>query len=368
MAAWKKNMVCVVITTFWCTIGVGAVVLLIAAMQKKNHELCKGYEIEISGNEEELFLDKEKIEQILFLGENPVNKPMNQFDLKNLEKKIKSNVWVREADLFFDNADMLQVKVKEREPIARVFTQAGNSYYLDSSATLLPTMEVKPVQLMVFTDFPEGVSKQKKTDSTLLHQMVRMAQFMNQDSFWTAQVEQVAITPNKTFELVPLIGKHIVEFGSVDQLEEKFKRLHIFYTQILAKVGLDHYEKIDVQYGDQVVATKKAAPVSKQDSILAVQKVKEMIADAEKIQPDTVLQKNIKPIERSEVNEQALSSYDLLPMNADSALTETPKNPDPVKTLSQKQTKQNIDQSSKPTNQKKKGQPKAKAVMQKRGF
>jgi len=368
MAAWKKNMARIVVTAFWCAIGVGAIVLLVAAMLEKKHELCKGYKIEISGNEDELFIDKEKIEQILFLGANPVNKPMNQFDLKQLEKKIKSNVWVREADLFFDNADMLQVNVKEREPIARVFTQAGNSYYLDSSAALLPTPEVKPVLLMVFTDFPEGTGKQKKTDSMLLRQMVQMAQFMNQDSFWAAQVEQVAITPNKTFELVPLIGKHIVEFGSADQLEEKFKRLHIFYTQVLAKVGLDHYEKIDVQYGDQVVATRKAAPLSKQDSLLAVQKVKEMIAEAEKIQPDTMMQKKIKPIEKSEVNEQALSSYDLLPVNADTALTETPKNPDPVKTLSQKQAKQNIDQPSKPINQKKKEQPKAKAVMQKRGF
>src|SRR6516165_5974310 len=138
MAVWKKNMVRVIVTTFWCAIGVSAVVLLVAAMQKKNHELCKGYEIEISGNEEQLFIDKKDIEQILFLGASPANKPMNQFDLKQMEKKLRSNVWVREADLFFDNADMLQVKVKEREPIARVFTQAGNSYYLDSSAALLP--------------------------------------------------------------------------------------------------------------------------------------------------------------------------------------------------------------------------------------
>ena len=360
-------MVRVIVTTFWCAIGVSAVVLLVAAMQKKNHELCKGYEIEISGNEEQLFIDKKDIEQILFLGASPANKPMNQFDLKQMEKKLRSNVWVREADLFFDNADMLQVKVKEREPIARVFTQAGNSYYLDSSAALLPMPEVKPVQLMVFTDFPEGAGKQKKTDSVLLLQMVRLAQFINQDSFWTAQVEQVAITSNKSFELIPLIGKHIVEFGTTDQLEEKFKRLHTFYTQVLPKVGLDHYEKIDVQYGDQVVATKKAAPLSKQDSLLAIQKVKEMIADAQKIQPDTMMQENIKPIEKSDVNEQSLSSYDLLPVNSDTALTETPKNPDPVKTLSQKQVKQNIDH-SKPIKEKKKQEPKAKAVMQKRGF
>ena len=207
-----------------------------------------------------------------------------------------------------------------------------------------------------------------KTDSSLLRQMVHMAEFINRDSFWTAQVEQIVVTPNKTFQLIPLIGNHFVEFGNADQLEEKFKRLYIFYTQVLPNAGLDHYEKIDVQYADQVVATKKAAPLSKQDSLLAIAKVKQMIAEEQKMQPDTLMQQHMKPIEKSEITEQSLSSYDLIPVNADTALAETPKNPHPLKTLSQKQVKPNISQASKPINQKKSEEAKAKAVMRKRGF
>ena len=355
------------VTGFWCAMGVGAIVLLIAAMKEKNHHHCQGYEIEISGNEEQLFIDKKKVEQILFLGVNPVNKSIQSFDLKQLEKKLKANVWVRDANLYFDNMGRMQINVKEREPIARMFTESGNSFFIDTSAELLPLVETKPIELLVFTGLPDAIAKQKKSDSLLLRQIVHMADYINHDPFWTAQLEQVVVTSSKGFELIPLIGKHVVEFGNADGLDEKFNRLKIFYTEVMPKVGLDHYEKIDVQYQDQVVATRKATPLSKQDSLLAVAKVKQMIADAQQMQPDTLAQKNIKPIEKSEISEQTLTSYDLLPVNADTALAETPENPDPVKTLSQKQLKPNNIQKPKPA-MKKNEEPKPKAVMNKRGF
>jgi len=367
MASWKRNMVRGLVTGFWCAMGLGAIVLLIAAMKEKNHHRCQGYEIEISGNKDQLFIDKKKVEQILFLGVSPVNKAIQSFDLKQLEKKLKANVWVRDANLYFDNMGRMQINVEEREPIARVFTESGNSFFIDSSAELLPLVEAKPIELLVFTGLPEAIAKQRKSDSVLLYQIVQMADYINHDPFWTAQVQQVAVTPNRGFELIPLIGKHVVEFGSGDQLEDKFNRLKIFYTEVMQKVGLDHYEKIDVQYQDQVVATRKTAPLSKQDSLLAVAKVKQMIADAQRMQPDTVTQKNIKPIEKSEISEQTLSSYDLLPVNADTALAETPENPDPLKTLSQKQLRPNNIQKPKSI-VKKNEQPKPKAVMNKRGF
>ena len=55
MAGWKKNMMKVLTISVWCAIGAGAVVLFNAAMQEKNHQVCKGYEIEITGAEDQLF-------------------------------------------------------------------------------------------------------------------------------------------------------------------------------------------------------------------------------------------------------------------------------------------------------------------------
>jgi cell division protein FtsQ len=54
--------------------------------------------------------------------------------------------------LFFDNNEVLQVVIDEREPIARIFTVAGNSYYIDSSLERLPLSDKMSARLPVFTN------------------------------------------------------------------------------------------------------------------------------------------------------------------------------------------------------------------------
>jgi len=367
MAGWKKNMIKVLTISAWCAVGAGAVVLLNAAMREKNHQVCKGYEIEIAGAENQLFMDKKKIEELLFGKEQPLNKPVVEFNLRAMEKKLKTNVWVKDAQLFFDNNENLQIMVREREPIARVFTTGGNSFYIDSSGTRLPLSETQASHLIVFTDFPVEKGKLKPADSLLMRQMVGMSAFIIKSAFWSAQVQQIEITSNRTFELVPLVGNHLVVFGNADQLEEKFNRLYIFYKEVMSKTGFDHYQKLDVQYEGQVVATRKAAAFSKQDSILAVQKVKQLIAEAQRMQPDTLLQANVKPLEKLDVSEQTLANYDLLPVKLDTGLAETPRNPGPLKTFIGKDSTQNINKKAIKKDEKK-SEVKPKAVMDKRVF
>jgi len=364
MAKWKKNIIYAFMITMWCTIGLATVVLSVAAMKNKNHQLCTGYEIEISGGEDELFIDKEKIEEILFRNRMDAHRRIAEYDLRSMERKLEANVWIRDAQLFFDKSGKLQVIVQEREPIARVFTTEGKTFFIDSSGVRLPVERNKVARLPLFTNFPAGVGKTKSADSVLISEMIRLSEFINSNTFWSAQLEQLDITPNRTFELVPLVGNHTIVFGDDRNLEEKFERLYIFYKHVMPKTGFEYYAKLDVQYAGQVVATRKAAPVSKQDSLLAVQKVQQMIAAARQLEPDTLSQVNIQPVERSEMNEQSLKNYDLLPMNTDSALPETPKTPDPVKTIFEKQTNQHISKPIKKVTVKKE----PKATMQKRGF
>jgi cell division protein FtsQ len=364
MAKWKKNIIYAFMITMWCTIGLATVVLSVAAMKNKNHQLCTGYEIEISGGEDELFIDKEKIEEILFRNRMDAHRRIAEYDLRSMEKKLEANVWIRDAQLFFDNSGKLQVTVQEREPIARVFTTEGKTFFIDSSGARLPVERNKVARLPLFTNFPAGVGKTKSADSVLISEMIRISKFINSNTFWSAQLEQLDITSSRTFELVPLVGNHTIVFGDDSNMEEKFERLFIFYKQVMSKTGFEYYAKLDVQYAGQVVATRKAAPVSKQDSLLAVQKVQQMIAAARELEPDTLSLRNIQPVERSDMNEQSLKNYDLLPMNADSALPETPKTPGPVKTIFEKQTNQHISKPIKKVTVKKE----PKATMQKRGF
>jgi len=56
---------------------------------------------------------------------------------------------------------------------------------------------------------------------------------------------------------VPTIGEHTILFGDGTEVDRKFRRLMIFYQEVLAKLGWSKYSVINVQYTGQVVATRR---------------------------------------------------------------------------------------------------------------
>jgi len=201
---------------------------------------------------------------------------------------LKRDVWVRDADLYFDGAGLLRVNIDEREPIARVFTESGSSFYIDSSCAHLPLSDKMAIRLPVFTGFPTDNTVLRGADSGLMQQVKQLSVYMTtKDTFWLAQVQQTDITPARGFEMIPVIGNHIIEFGDGSDYEAKFHRLLLFYQQVAARVGFDKYSRVDVQYKGQVVGTKKGT-VSKVDSLQALKNVQRMIEESKRVQSDTV--------------------------------------------------------------------------------
>jgi cell division protein FtsQ len=152
---------------------------------------------------------------------------------------------------------VLQVRVEERVPVARLFTTTGNSFYIDSSGERLPLSDKFSERLPVFTGFPSENDNVKHTDSALVRDIINISNYLAQDSFWMAQISQVDITPDNTFEMIPVVGGHVIDFGDGTDYDKKFRRLLLFYQQVLSKTGMDVYERLNVQYARQVIGVKK---------------------------------------------------------------------------------------------------------------
>ena len=103
----------------------------------------------------------------------------------------------------------------------------------------------------------------------LVDDMRRIGFYIANDTFWNAQIAQIDIVGDGAFEMVPTVGRHFIEFGAGDDYQQKFRRLFIFYKEVLSKTGFDKYSKIDVRYDKQVVGTKQGI-VTKADSIQAL--------------------------------------------------------------------------------------------------
>ncbi|MEP6948409.1 MAG: hypothetical protein ABI863_04015 [Ginsengibacter sp.] len=268
----------------WILLGSGTVVLLIAAIARKNNEHCARIEIDITGVQNNFFVDKKDVLFILQKanGGRLEMKPLHSIDLALMETELQKTQWIKNAELFFDNNDVLEVKIKEREPVARVFTSSGLSFYMDSSLVRLPLSNKFSARLPVFTNFPAAVTVLSKADSNIMRDIKTISEFIGTDPFWMAQIDQVDISPGGTFDLIPKLGNQVIHFGKAENYREKFNNLLCFYRQVLSKEGSSQYSSLEAQFTGQIVGVRRGAGEIKMDSLRSVQIMKAIIADAQK--------------------------------------------------------------------------------------
>ncbi len=286
----------------WALMGLATVVLLGAAMSLRNNKQCQGVTINIIGTHDNFFIDKKEINNMLetiCAGKLP-GKSLSSFNLAAIENKLKQNQWIKKAELFFDNNEMLKVDVIEREPVARIFTITGSSFYLDSDLTTLPLSDKSSARVPVFSNFPGSQNLLSRSDSNLLIDVKNIAGYILKDAFWMAQIDQVDITAARSFEMIPKVGNQIIVFGNADNWEEKFNNLLTFYKQVAVKVGWNTYSKINVQYKGQVVAVKRGVEDILRDSLSTKQIMQNIVLTAQKLANDSI--KNIQLVQLPDDN------------------------------------------------------------------
>ena len=218
----------------------------------------------------------------------PVGKSTSLFDLKKMEADLKKNIWIKNAELFFDNNEILRVNVNEREPVARVFTTTGSTFYIDNDIAILPLSEKFSARLPVFTGFPADNKLLSVADSNLLKDIREISLAIQKDSFLMAMIEQVDINKQRTFEMLPKIGNQVIVFGDASDTEEKFIKLSLFYKNVMMKAGWNYYSFIDLQYKNQVVAKRRGAEDVTADSLRTLQLIQLIAANAEKKAADAL--------------------------------------------------------------------------------
>jgi len=257
----------------WIILGAGILTLIIAAMQTKSTKPCRNVIITIKGDKDEQFISKADV--ALLLDKKGLDqlrgRSIREFNLRAMEEKVENNPWVRNAELFFDNNRNLCVNVDVSEPVARVFTMKGTSFYIDSSLNRLPLSERLSPRLPVFTGFPSEKVPGKGKDSLLLVEMKTVAGFIKNDPLWMAQIEQIDIDGDRGFIMIPKVGDHQIIFGGGDQIEDRFRKLYTFYTRVLAKEGWNSYSTINLKFEGQIVAERRNTRFIKSDTALVRQ-------------------------------------------------------------------------------------------------
>jgi cell division protein FtsQ len=196
---------------------------------------------------EQAFITRTMVNKLLIQNNDTVTSVRKeQLDLDILEKRLRANEMIQDAEVYLSVNGTLGAKIKQRTPIARIATK--NSYYIDSEGKAMPLSTVSAARV----PFVEG-----KVDKKELHDVYVLATYIAQDDFLKKNVIAIVQNENKTFNLKLRTNDFIVQFGSVENMEKKVNNLKAFYKKATKDQTLDNYAKVDLKFTNQVVCTKK---------------------------------------------------------------------------------------------------------------
>ena len=153
-------------------------------------------DITIAGFKNEMFITEKDVQALIEeqIGQKIKGCTLDNLDLRKLESQLQKDSWISKAQLYIDNEQVLHINVSERLPVARIFTVANNSFYIDSEAVALPLSIHEVADVPVFTNVPDRGKVMVKEDSLFWRRLSSMSNYILQDSFLLMQVGQVNIT------------------------------------------------------------------------------------------------------------------------------------------------------------------------------
>ncbi|MBM3414365.1 MAG: hypothetical protein FJY16_05465 [Bacteroidetes bacterium] len=323
----KKIIQRILFILFWAGIGTGMILLLGAAIGRRNQARFRDYTIEIKGQYGGSFLNEDSVENLLRQYTAGVKgELLAVLQLRKVEQRLIQHPWIRAAQLYFDNKDVLHVGITEKTPIARLFMQSGQSMYLDELGQLMPLAPHRTVKVSVFTGLP-GSSGSRNSDSLFYLRIGEMAKQIVLDSFWTAQAAQLDYLPDGSWEMIPVIGNHVIRLQDGPNFQVQLKKLLLFYKQVLVKTGFDRYRFIDLRFNNQVVASYTAS--TRVDSIRLRRSVEQLLAQSRADELDTTIRYLPKPLQPLLVDDTVSVTTEMknsLPLDSLTTLQQSTKN------------------------------------------
>ena len=240
---------------FFCMIA-----LLFSAVERKREANANNLKIKInqleSGNH---LISEQDVEQYLkeYFGFKLEGLNIEELDVDLVEDALLDYPYIKEAQAYISAKNQLHIKLKQREPLLRIIDKANEHYYLSKDGGRVPvsrhfTARV-PVANGAIPKYENGYLNKKKH---VLKDLYTLVDFISKDEFLNPMIEQIYVDKNLEFVLVPKLGKEKIEFGSIEDYQEKFENLEIFYKEGMRTMGWNKYKSINLKIDNQVVCEK----------------------------------------------------------------------------------------------------------------
>jgi cell division protein FtsQ len=231
---------------------------LIAFSERKQGSVAvKDIVIRIGNIEGNQFIDETDIIDLMQLDEeNLKGASLEKINLKQIEKRIRMNRFIDDAQLYSDLKGNLVVKATLRRPVARLVRNDGPDGYIAEDGTVMPVSDKFTTRVVLISGSYirgllqlENLNKMEETQK-----LMTMLDIIREDEFWRAQIAQLDIDSKGNITIFPQVGGQVIEFGKAENLETKFRKLRIFYKEILPQRGWNTYKRVNLEYEGQIIA------------------------------------------------------------------------------------------------------------------
>lgn len=225
---------------------IGVVFFLFAFAEKRNHNRVLS-EVNLHfTNSENLYLTEEAVNKLLIQNGVKIKSIGKEtLDLSKVETLLEAHDIIENAEVFMTVDGKLGAKITQRKPIARVVD--GVPFYLDRQGLKMPLSQHYSARVPLVT----GISEDHLQE---IHPLVT---YIRNDEFLTKHVTELNRLNNGKYLLRLRQLDFVVLLGTVSDIETKFKNFKAFYQKAMKDKKLNAYKKVDLQFGDQVVCTKK---------------------------------------------------------------------------------------------------------------
>jgi cell division protein FtsQ len=180
-------------------------------------------------------------------GLHPIGVMLSDLRTEQIERFLKEHPYVKKVKCYHDPAGQAFLYLELRTP--RFLVLGNENFYMDVEGHRLPA---KP-GVMAYVPVVTG----RVTRTMLQGELYELVSYIAGHDFWNAQVQQIHVRDDHRIELVPRVGDALIMLGTTDHYRLKLDRLMRLYQQAFNVMGWNGYQKLDLQFENQIVATKK---------------------------------------------------------------------------------------------------------------
>lgn len=231
---------------------------LIAFTERMKGEISVGnIRISIDNIHGNHFVDENDIVDLMqWDHENLKGVSISKINFTEIENRIKKDPFIRDADIYTDLKGNILVNVELRRPVARIVRNDGYDAYIAEDGTVMPVSEKFTSRVLLISGgfIPALLGNPNVFMLEQGGMLMNMLHTINEDEFWRAQIAQLHIDSKARITILPQVGDERIEFGKPDDIEMKFRKLKMYYREILPRAGWNKYNRVNLEYEGQIIA------------------------------------------------------------------------------------------------------------------